>query len=116
MDKGKLRVIKDYEKLSPELQEQLKLYYDKGFSNHLIKFKNKEGAFISALPFETEDRIYMIRMTIEKAKNLVFKDSDYDDSGTLKSNVRKKYEDEYSDLDYLWDKEDEDDQDDLDFE
>lgn len=108
MNVSKMKVIKDFEKLGGELQELLKLQYPKGFKKYLIKFKNKDGVFVSALPFETDDRIYMVRMTVEKAQKIIQNDSDYDDGGKLKTNVRKKYEAEYSDLEHLWDNDSED--------
>lgn len=103
MSNDKVRVIKDYEKLSPELQEQVKLVYPEGFSHHLIRFPYKNGDMVSALPFETEDKIYMIKMSIEVAEQLVEDDYDYDEDGSLKDNVKEKYEDKYSEVDYLTD-------------
>lgn len=97
----KLRVIQDYEKLSTELQEQIKLVYPEGYSQHLITFNNARGERVSALPFETFEKIYMVRMTAAKAERLVDEDSDYDDEGNLRSKVRAQYEDDYADVDYL---------------
>ncbi len=97
MKTNKLRVIKDYEKLEPEIQEQLKLLYPKGFSQNLIEFTNKDGETVSALPYETEDKIYLIRMSINKAKQIIHDDIDYDDEGHLKDEAREKYEDDYGD-------------------
>jgi len=97
MKTNKLRVIKDYEKLSTEIQEQVKLLYPKGFSQYLIEFTNKDGETVSALPFETEDKIYLIRMSIKKAKQIIHDDIDYDDDGHLKDEAKEKYEDDYND-------------------
>ena len=52
MNTNKPKVIQDFEKLSKEIQEQIKLTYPNGFSQHLIQFTNKEGRFVSALPFK----------------------------------------------------------------
>ena len=101
MSSSKLRVIQDYEKLSPELQEQIKLVYPEGYAQHLITFTNAKGEKVSALPFETFEKIYMVRMTTSKAQELIDEDSDYDDDGNLKSSIREQYEDDYSDVDYL---------------
>lgn len=99
MKTNKLRVIKDYEKLSTKIQEQVKLLYPKGFSQFLIEFTNKDGETVSALPFETEDKIFLIRMSIKKAKQIVHDDIDYDNEGNLKEAIKEKYEDEYLDND-----------------
>ena len=97
---NKPRIIKDFEKLDEEIQEQIKFYYTEGFSDHLIKFKNKNGGYVSALPFETEDKYYIIRMSVSKAEQLISDDTDYDEDGFLKESSREKYEDKYSDIDF----------------
>lgn len=101
MKTNKLRVIQDYEKVSTEIQEQIKLVFPDGFSQHLIEFKNKNNETVLALPFETDDKIYMIRMSYKKAIQIIEDDSDYDDDGILKDDIREKYEDEHSDVEYL---------------
>lgn len=101
MEPNKLRVVIDYAKLSEELQEQLKLVYPSGFSQHLISFKNMHGEMVSALRFETFEKIYLIRMSIKKAEELIEDDDDYDDDGNLRDDVKEQYEDDYSDVDYL---------------
>lgn len=101
MEKNKLRVIKDYEKLSKELQEQLKLVYPEGFSEHLIEFKNSKNDTVLALPFETDEKIYMIRMSVRKAIQLIEDDLDYDDDGVLKKDVQNKYKGDHADVAYL---------------
>lgn len=101
MENNKTRVIKYYEKLSDELKEQIKLVFQEGYSQHLIEFKNAQRETVSALPFETFDKKYMIRMSIKKANQLIEHDPDFDKSGNLKEDARKKYEDEYSDIEYF---------------
>ena len=101
MEKDKLKVVVDYEKLNDELVEQIKLVYPSGFRQHLISFTNGKGEKISALRFETFEKIYLIRMSCKMAEKIVEEDSDYDDDGNLKEHIREKYEDEHSDVDYL---------------
>ena len=101
MKTNKLRVIQDYEKLNIELKEQIKLVYPEGYSQYLIEFKNKKDETVSALPFETDEKIYLIRMSVKKAQKIVMEDSDYDDEGNLKEHIKDKYEDEHSDIEYL---------------
>ena len=109
---SKLRVIQDYEKLPVEIQEQIKLVFPEGFSNHLIEFKNRHGELVSALPFETDEKVYMVRMSVKQAEQIINDDDDYDDDGYLKDNVKEKYQDEYSDIDYLSENENYNDEDD----
>ena len=109
MKANKLRVIQDFEKVSTEIQEQIKLVYPEGFSKHLVEFKNKDNETVFALPFETDEKIYMIRMSFKKAIQLIKDDSDYDDDGILKDDIKEKYEDEHSDVEYLSENENYDD-------
>jgi len=97
MNNGKPRVIKDYDKLPLELQEQIKLEYPFGFSDNLIRFTNKDGLIVSALPFETEDKYYMVRMTVGEAIKIVEDDDDFDDDGILKDGIKEEYENKYAD-------------------
>lgn len=105
---SKPRVVKDYEKLDPEVLEQIKLEYPRGFKRNLVTFKNAKGDTVSALPFETEDRYYLIRMTVKEAAAIIEDDDDYDDDGNLKARVKRAYAAKHDD-------DDEDDDDDLDF-
>lgn len=98
---SKPRVIKDYDSLSEEVREQIKLIYPRGFRKHLVSFVNKEGQRKKGLPFETEEYYYLIRMTEERASNIVREDDDFGADGVLKEKIRNEYEDKYDDVDYL---------------
>jgi hypothetical protein len=95
MDKP--RVIKDFDALDVAIQEQIKLFYPEGFYEHLIRFPNKEGKLVSALPFETEEKYYLVRMTVAQAQEIIEDDDDYGDDGTLRDDVRDEYEEKYDD-------------------
>jgi len=97
----KQKVIKDYEKLSKELKEQIKLVYPEGYAEYLISVSTLQGKRITALPFETYDKIYLIRMSSNEALLLIDDDNDYDTQGNLKTAVRGKYEDKHADAGYL---------------
>lgn len=103
MEKNKVKVIQDYNKLSKELKEQVKLVYPEGFSEFLIYFKNAKGQEISALRFETDEKIYLLRMSVQMAFQLMEDDSDYDEDHNLKSSVKESYEEKHSDVEYLVD-------------
>ncbi len=98
---NKPRVIKDFEKLEENLQQQIKLSYPSGFADHLIRFTDKSGKYVSALPFETDEKYYLVRMTEERAEEIITDDEDFDDDGNLKAEVKEEYADKYADLDYL---------------
>lgn len=96
---SKPRVIKDFEALDRSIQEQIKLFYPDGFEDNLIKFTNKEGKYVSALPFETEEKYYLVRMTLAEAQEIIEEDDDYDEDGTLREEVKDEYEEKYEDED-----------------
>lgn len=86
----KPRVVKDYDNLPEEIVNQLKLEYPLGFSNHLIKYKDHKGNTVSALPFEAEDKYYLVRMSVAEAIDLIEKDEDYDEAGILREDSKEE--------------------------
>ena len=47
-------------------------------------YTGPKGEKISALPFETEEVYYLIRMTVQEARQIIREDDDYDDDGRLR--------------------------------
>ncbi|MEO0732516.1 MAG: hypothetical protein AAFZ52_06755 [Bacteroidota bacterium] len=92
---SKPRVIKNYEKLDEAILERIKLEYPTGFAKNLIRFTDVNGRLTSALPFETEEKYYLIRMTKSEAREIIEEDDDYDDDGMLLDEVREAYEDRH---------------------
>lgn len=99
METRKPRVIKDFDKLNQSIIEKIKLSYPYGFSDELITFPDKKGKDISALPFETEDTYYMIKMSVSEADQIIQDDDDYDDDGILRSDVKLDYQGKHEDVD-----------------
>jgi DNA-directed RNA polymerase subunit delta len=58
----KQRIIKAYEQLSETLVEKLKGKYPDGFDDHTITFTNAKGEIEVAIPFETDDIYYLIKL------------------------------------------------------
>lgn len=104
MNSSKPRVIQTYDNLPMELREKLKLAYPDGFSKHLIDFKINSGTYVTALPFETDEKIYLIRMPKGIVKEIIDDDEDYDGDGHLKDNLN--YNEKYGDDDDFLDGED----------
>ncbi|CAG5086153.1 hypothetical protein [Parvicella tangerina] len=94
---SKPRIVKDYEKLEPSIIEQIKLEYPYGFYQHLVSYVDREGKKRMALPFETEEKYYLVRMSIQEAKDIIEEDDDYDDDGTLKEDILQDYAEKYDD-------------------
>jgi hypothetical protein len=104
----KPRIVKDFEKLDTTTQEQIKLTYPYGFSEHLVSYVDREGKKRTALPFETDEKYYLVRMTESEAVSIIDDDDDFDSDGVLKDDIKEEYEDKYSDLDYVGTDEEED--------
>lgn len=81
---AKKRVVKDYDALPEDIVRLVKMKYPTGYADHLVSYSDKEGKKVSALPFETDEAYYLIRMTILEAKRLVKEDVDYDEEGVLR--------------------------------
>jgi hypothetical protein len=62
MSTNKPKVIKDFEKLTIEMQEAVENLYPDGYHDFLVKFADKDGKYIHAIPYETEDRYYLIKL------------------------------------------------------
>lgn len=82
----KKRIVKDYEKLDDDTVAMIKMEYPHGFVENLITYTNSEGRIVSALPFETKEYYYLIRMTPNEAEKIIEEDEDYDEKGNLRDN------------------------------
>lgn len=60
----KKRVIKQYENLSPELQDLVKVKYPFGYKKALIKLTTPDKKIVSAFPLETEDIYYLVKIPL----------------------------------------------------
>jgi DNA-directed RNA polymerase subunit delta len=79
---AKKRIVKNYDALSSEVIELIKEKYPTGYAEHLVTYTDQEGKRVSALPFETDEAYYLVRMTIQEAKRLAKDDEDYDDESS----------------------------------
>jgi lipase chaperone LimK len=92
---GKPKVIKDFDKLDASIQEQIMQFYPDGFDKHLVKFTNADGKNVSALPFETDDRYYLVRMTANEARQIFADEEDFDSTDLLKAEIKDEFKEEY---------------------
>lgn len=81
---SKKRVVKDYDALPEDIVKLVKMKYPTGYAEHLVSYTDKVGKKVSALPFESDDAYYLIRMTILDAKRIVKEDEDFDEDGVLR--------------------------------
>lgn len=92
MASTKPRVVKDYEKLDDSVVDAIKLEYPFGFEENLVTFTNAEGRKVSALPFETEEKYYLVRMTVAEAQAIIEDDDDYNEDGNLTDDAKEQLE------------------------
>lgn len=76
---SKPKVVKDFDKLSKEIQAQIKSEYPNGFSHKLISYTTPKGEKVMALPFDTDEFSYLVRVTVLDTRNIVRDDDDLDD-------------------------------------
>ena len=81
---SKKRVIKDYESLPEDIKNGIKMTYPRGFAQHLVFYTDRNGKRVSALPFETDEIYYLVRMTVREAVQIIEDDEDYDSEGILR--------------------------------
>ncbi len=58
----KKRIIKEFNSLPEEIREEIRRKYPQGYLSHIITFFNKDKQLVSALPYETEETSYLIKM------------------------------------------------------
>lgn len=58
----KKKVIKDYKNLPEEIREAIKQKYPQGYVHDIVTFFNQDKQLVSALPYETDDISYLIKM------------------------------------------------------
>ncbi len=61
----KKRIIVDYKTLPENMLERLALQYPDGFKDYLISYTNTKGDKVSAVPVETEDTYYLVKVSIQ---------------------------------------------------
>jgi len=88
----KKRIVKDYDQLPEELVARIKLEYPFGFEESLVSYRDARGDKVSALPFDTEDVYFLIRMTKYEAQRIVEEDDDYNEDGNLRKDFAAEQE------------------------
>ena len=81
---SKPKLVKDWDKMPKEIVAAIKAEYPNGFSHKLINYTTPKGEKVLALPYDTDDIAYLVRVTVMESKN-VFKDDDDDDVVSVKA-------------------------------
>ena len=74
---AKLKVVIDYSKLSGELLELFNESYPYGVAGQTVRFPNAKGETVTAVMLETDDKIYLVKLSVSKQHSL--SDEELDD-------------------------------------
>lgn len=66
----KKRIIVDYKNITNKLLSLLLETYPNGYEDNIIKFKNARNEWVSAVPLETEDAKYLVKVSVELDKKV----------------------------------------------
>jgi hypothetical protein len=80
MQPEKKRVIVDYKNITNDLLELLNKSYPDGYEDAVIRFKNAKDELVSAVPLETDDTKYLVKVSVQLAAKLEAYLEDDDDS------------------------------------
>lgn len=61
----KKRLVTSFQKLTPELQLLVKEEYPNGYNDAMTRIDKPNGDFFYAVPFETEDIFYLIKVDVK---------------------------------------------------
>ena len=64
-----------------------------GYQEHLLRFNNAKGELIAALPFETDDVFYLVRMNIDGGYHIIEEDDFEDDYSGLSDAEEIEFDD-----------------------
>jgi len=62
---NKKRIIVDYKTLPTHILEKIAQTYPDGLTQHTIKYTNSKGDKISAIPVETDEAYYLVKLSVE---------------------------------------------------
>lgn len=100
----KKRVIRDFDKLDESFQKLVLRSYPHGFIGESLTYLNIQGKTVAAIPFETEDTFYLLRLSSSKPVIRIKKDDygeEYVHLEEVKSEENDNEESGYDDpLDY----------------
>ena len=102
---SKSKLVKDWDKMPKEIVAAIKAEYPNGFSHKLINYTTPKGEKVLALPYDTDDIAYLVRVTVMESKN-VFKDDDDDDDAVAVKAPREDLDLDGLDIDGLKEEDD----------
>ena len=62
---AKKHIVTSFHNLTPEMQKAVKEKYPLGFTDSMIRVDKPNGGFFYAVPFDTDDVAYMIKIDVK---------------------------------------------------
>lgn len=94
----KKRVIVDYKNVTQEVLQLLTDEYPDGFDGETIYFTNAKGERVEAVPLETEDTKYLVKISAQLVTKFeAFQDDDDDDDDSSDDESTDEVAEEFDD-------------------
>ena len=94
---SKPRVIKDFENLNAEIKQQIKQSFPNGFWESLISYNDKDGKQRTALPYETDEFFYLVRMAeYEAMQSFDDDEEEFESESLLDHDIKGVYDNVYT--------------------
>ena len=74
----KKHIVTSFHNLAPELQEAVKQKYPLGFTEAMMRVDKPNGDFFYAVPFDTDEIAYMVKIDVKIDDNAQEEDDDKD--------------------------------------
>lgn len=87
----KKRVIVDYSTLPEDVLEIMANKYPEGYDRDIIKFPNAKGELISAVRVETDDTIFLVKVSkqLQQMVDDFETDDDFDEGSELSADISR---------------------------
>lgn len=95
---AKKHIVTSFHNLTPEMQEAVKEKYPLGFTDAMIRVDKPNGDFFYAVPYDTDEVAYMIKIDVKIDDSAQDDDKDYYDDELKGADELQGADDDTSEL------------------
>ena len=95
---AKKHIVTSFHNLTPDMQEAVKEKYPLGFTDAMIRVDKPNGDFFYAVPYDTDDVAYMIKIDVKIDDSAQDDDKDYYDDELKGADELQGADDDTSEL------------------
>lgn len=99
----KRRSVVSFANLPLELQEEVKKLYPYGYTDAMMRIDKPNGDFFYAVPFETDEVSYLVKIAVKIDEHIEEEDKEYYDDDLKGADELADQQDEDEDIDSLSD-------------